>query len=95
MLKSDLLLLLKNIKMGGINKQCFVCNKNISKENSKLNNEVNLPVCKSCIGSEKEKETVKELLDSLADGLVRGCIQKKNRSNPRFFNNNNIFKMLV
>ena len=60
--------------MEGINKQCFVCRIDISKVNSELNNEVNLPVCESCKGTFKEKETVKEFLDSLGDGLVCGCI---------------------
>lgn len=60
--------------MGSFNKMCFVCKKEVSSDNSKLNIEVNLPVCESCSGSDKEKETVKELLDSLADGFVCGCI---------------------
>ena len=42
--------------------------------NSELNLEVNLPVCNTCKGTQKEKETVGELLDSLADDLVCGCI---------------------
>lgn len=46
----------------------------VNKENSTLNPEVNLPVCESCKGSEKEKETVIEYLDSLAEDLVCGCI---------------------
>jgi hypothetical protein len=60
--------------MERLNKKCFVCRIEVSIENSFLNTEVNLPVCKNCKGTVKEKETVTELLDSLADGLVCGCI---------------------
>lgn len=60
--------------MEGLNKRCFVCMIEVNKENSTLNPEVNLPVCESCKGSEKEKETVIEYLDSLAEDLVCGCI---------------------
>ncbi len=54
--------------------KCFVCQTEVTAQNSKLNGEVNLPVCTKCQGTEKEKETVKELLESLADGFVCGCI---------------------
>jgi hypothetical protein len=74
MLKLFLLHLLKIHKMEGFNKHCFVCSMEVNAENSELNLAVNLPVCKSCKGGEKEKETVAEFLDSLADGLVCGCI---------------------
>ncbi len=60
--------------MGDILKNCFVCQTETTKENSILNKEVNLPVCKNCTGTPMEKEKVLELLDSLADGLVCGCI---------------------
>jgi len=60
--------------MAGINTKCFVCGIEVSKENSELNIEVNLPVCEYCKGSNNEKKTVKEFLDSLADGLVCGCV---------------------
>ncbi len=56
------------------NKKCFVCQNEFLNNQLELNNEVNLLVCNSCKGTEKEKETVAELLDSLADGLVCGCI---------------------
>jgi len=46
----------------------------VTRENSELNTDVNLPVCNHCKGTKKEKETVAEFLDSLADGLVCGCI---------------------
>ena len=60
--------------MKGINKKCFVCQMEVTKGNSELNVEVNLPVCNSCKGTPKEKESIEELLDSLADDLVCGCI---------------------
>ena len=60
--------------MEGLNKRCFVCQVEVTTENSVLNQEVNLPVCNNCKGTQKEKETVVEFLDSLADGLVCGCI---------------------
>jgi ribosome-binding protein aMBF1 (putative translation factor) len=60
--------------MGDILKKCFVCGTETTKENSVLNKEVNLQVCKNCSGTPFEKEKVFELLDSLADGLVCGCI---------------------
>jgi len=60
--------------MEGLNKKCFVCEVEVNRGNSTLNQEVNLPVCESCKGSDKEKKTVIEFLDSLADGLVCGCI---------------------
>lgn len=64
----------KNWMMKSLNHRCFVCQVDVTKENSVLNTEVNLPVCNTCRGTDKEKETVAELLDSLADGLVCGCI---------------------
>ena len=54
--------------------RCFVCKKEIDPTTTKRNNIVNLPVCDSCIGTEKEKVTEAEYLDSLADGLICGCI---------------------
>jgi hypothetical protein len=60
--------------MEGFNRKCFVCQVEVTPENSELNTKVNLPVCNSCKGTDKEKETENEFLDSLADGLVCGCI---------------------
>jgi hypothetical protein len=60
--------------MSDILKKCFVCQAEITNENSVLNHEINLPVCQNCAGTPMEKEKVLELLDSLADGLVCGCI---------------------
>ncbi|MBT3385824.1 MAG: hypothetical protein HN778_10335 [Prolixibacteraceae bacterium] len=54
--------------------KCFVCQTKITANNSELNLEVNLPVCNSCKGTEKEKQKTEEYLDSLADDLVCGCI---------------------
>ncbi|MBT6765406.1 MAG: hypothetical protein HOA90_12835, partial [Prolixibacteraceae bacterium] len=50
--------------------KCFVCQTKITANNSELNLEVNLPVCNSCKGTEKEKQKTEEYLDSLADDLV-------------------------
>ena len=61
-------------KMEGISTRCFVCQVDVTKENLQLNEDVNLPVCLNCKGTQKEKDTVAEFLDSLADGLVCGCI---------------------
>ena len=55
-------------------RKCFVCEAPILEENYTLNQEVNMPVCKKCLGTDEEKKKVEELLDSLADGLVCGCI---------------------
>lgn len=60
--------------MNAREKTCFVCKQIVSDENSDLNLVVNMPVCKTCKESEKEKETEKDLLASLADGFVCGCI---------------------
>ncbi len=38
----------KSTAMKGINKRCFVCQMEVSKENHELNTEVNLPVCNVC-----------------------------------------------
>lgn len=69
-----LLCLQKKFTMESVNRRCFVCQVDVTNENSVLNTEVNLPVCNACSGTDKEKETVVEFLDSLADGLVCGCI---------------------
>lgn len=53
---------------------CFVCEQIITKESLEINQEVFLPVCRSCRGTEAEKKKAEEYLDSLADGLVCGCI---------------------
>jgi len=60
--------------MAKADKNCFVCKMVVSDKSSELNLTVNLPVCRTCKGSVKEKKTEKELLDSLADGFVCGCI---------------------
>ena len=60
--------------MESLKRNCFVCQVETDDSNSKLNNEVYLPVCKNCEGSDNEKVKVMELLESLADGLVCGCI---------------------
>lgn len=60
--------------MEDFSKQCFVCKTKIDKNNSELNEEVNLPVCKICKGTDREKEMAKEYLSGLADDFVCGCI---------------------
>ena len=55
-------------------KKCFVCSEPVDIDSYELNKEVNMPVCKNCKGTQKEKQMVYEMLDSLADGLVCGCI---------------------
>ncbi|PIF05198.1 MAG: hypothetical protein CSA36_07930 [Draconibacterium sp.] len=55
-------------------KLCFVCKTEIIQEDYEYNFEVNMPVCKKCKGTFKEKEKVIELLDSLSEGFVCGCI---------------------
>lgn len=60
--------------MEAFSKICFVCKKEVSVNNSRLNLEVNLPICDSCEGTEKEKKTIEEYLNGLADDLVCGCI---------------------
>jgi hypothetical protein len=53
---------------------CFVCNKELNEEKKHINTKINLPVCKTCKGSDAEKKAEKEALDSLADGFICGCI---------------------
>ncbi|MBN1821259.1 MAG: hypothetical protein JW833_11105 [Prolixibacteraceae bacterium] len=55
-------------------KTCFVCKKKLENDPYKINKELNLPVCKTCRGSDEEKKEAEELLDSLADDLICGCI---------------------
>lgn len=71
---SVFIMFVKILIMKDLNRTCFVCQAELLKENILLNAEVNMPVCNSCRGTDKEKETVAEFLDSLADGLVCGCI---------------------
>lgn len=53
---------------------CFVCNSVIENDDFSINQEINLPVCPKCKGSEEEKEAVRKLIEGLADGFVCGCI---------------------
>lgn len=53
---------------------CFVCEQIITEETPEINQEVFLPVCRSCRGTEAEKKKAEEFLESLADGLICGCI---------------------
>lgn len=60
--------------MGDFTKQCFVCGKAAGAENFSINEQLNLPVCNLCQGSEQEKEMVKKLTEGLAEGFICGCI---------------------
>ncbi|TCO08767.1 hypothetical protein EV194_10478 [Natronoflexus pectinivorans] len=55
-------------------KSCFVCNEIIEIEEITYNKVVNLPVCKKCKNTEKEKSAETSALDSLGEGFVCGCI---------------------
>lgn len=55
-------------------KKCFVCETELEAESFSINQEINLPVCNKCKGSDEEKEAVKDLTEGLADGFVCGCI---------------------
>jgi len=59
--------------MGDFNSKCFVCEEPVSADCSK-NTSLNLPVCETCKGTEKEREAVQKLLEGMADGFVCGCI---------------------
>ncbi|MBN1984686.1 MAG: hypothetical protein JW761_00215 [Prolixibacteraceae bacterium] len=63
---------MSNVK--NIKNTCFVCQCEVTAENSTINKDVYLPVCNFCKGTDKEKKAVEEQLDSLADGFVCGCI---------------------
>jgi hypothetical protein len=58
-----------------IMQQCFVCKKDLSKEENKaFNGKTNLPVCRRCQGTDAEKKAEQDALDSLAEDFVCGCI---------------------
>ncbi len=54
--------------------QCFVCDSPVNEAKFSYHQQVNLPVCEGCKGTEDERKKVKELLEGLADGFVCGCI---------------------
>ena len=54
-------------------RKCFVCEEPVDSACVK-NQQINLPVCEKCIGTENEKLAVQNLLDGMADGFVCGCI---------------------
>ncbi|WP_159517286.1 hypothetical protein [Sunxiuqinia indica] len=60
--------------MSDFSNRCFVCEKEIKSKLLARNDELNLPVCEQCKGSDREKAKVSELRDGLADGFVCGCI---------------------
>jgi len=57
-----------------INKVCFSCENAITGSNLLINPKVNLPVCKACKGTDKEKKAEDDILKSLAEDFVCGCI---------------------
>jgi hypothetical protein len=59
--------------MSDFNATCFVCEKPVEKDCSR-NTMLNLPVCKNCEGTDREKKKEQELLEGMADGFVCGCI---------------------
>ncbi|MFO7999846.1 MAG: hypothetical protein R6U46_01275 [Marinilabilia sp.] len=61
-------------KSPNLTNHCFVCSKEIDKENKQYNSKIHLPVCRQCKGTEAEKQAEKKALDSLGDGFICGCI---------------------
>ncbi|WP_107821746.1 hypothetical protein [Mangrovibacterium marinum] len=59
--------------MNNFKTTCFVCEEPVDPD-CRVNLTLNLPVCKNCEGTEREKEKVQELLEGMADGFVCGCI---------------------
>lgn len=53
---------------------CFVCGKENDLQNTKINKQLNLPVCDECNETEEEKKVVDDLTEGMADGFVCGCI---------------------
>lgn len=60
--------------IGDFTSRCFVCGCAVDKEKCTKNEAVNLPVCETCKGSERERAMVKEAIEGLAEGFVCGCI---------------------
>lgn len=60
--------------MTDFSNHCFVCGKETDPQNSKKNEQFNLPVCDECNGTEAEKKAIGDLLEGMADGFVCGCI---------------------
>jgi hypothetical protein len=60
--------------MNDFTSRCFVCQKKLGSMKTAKNQELNLPVCEQCKGTDEEKEMVKRLTDELADGFVCGCM---------------------
>lgn len=53
---------------------CFVCGKEVDPKTTEKNVQFNLPVCKECRGTDREKAVIGDLLEGMADGFVCGCI---------------------
>lgn len=52
---------------------CFVCQEPVDSRGIK-NQQINLPVCERCCGTELEHLAIQNLLEGMADGFVCGCI---------------------
>jgi ribosome-binding protein aMBF1 (putative translation factor) len=60
--------------MEDFSNHCFVCGITIDPITAEKNKQLNLPVCKDCINTDREKSAVQEYLEGMADGFVCGCI---------------------
>jgi len=60
--------------MADLFNSCFVCGKENNLQTTKKNQQLNLPVCDDCSGTDEEKKAVNELTEGMADGFVCGCI---------------------
>lgn len=60
--------------MEDFSNHCFVCGKETDPQNTKINKQLNLPVCDKCSGTEEEEIAVEDLNLGMADGFVCGCI---------------------
>ncbi|WP_088655032.1 hypothetical protein [Geofilum rhodophaeum] len=57
-----------------VGRKCFVCGKDLTREDYIVHPKTNLPECRACIGSEAEEKAVREAFDSLGEDFVCGCI---------------------
>lgn len=74
-MKNPYLCMLQNaFVMNDFSSICFVCGQPVDPSDSLKNEELNLPVCRDCKGSEREKQAISELRDGMAEGFVCGCI---------------------
>lgn len=55
-------------------KKCFVCGRDIKREEITYNKKTNLPVCPKCRDTKQEENSEREALNSLSEGFICGCI---------------------